>query len=146
MVSVPTLTRNYYLAYNKVYKSNISHLCYKFRNKKWTPHFREKLRKVTGGFLVTRLLLLFHSEYSVLAAAIPSCECLSNFSCLIQVICLFLQRQDQGRAKLFLQYFILFILNENEKIFFTAAQLVMSALSNQLKKKPKNKKPPTLQV
>jgi len=118
----------------------------KFRNKKWTPHFREKLRKVTGGFLVTRLLLLFHSEYSVLAAAIPSCECLSNFSCLIQVICLFLQRQDQGRAKLFLQYFILFILNENEKIFFTAAQLVMSALSNQLKKKPKNKKPPTLQV
>lgn len=37
---------------------------------------------------------------------------------------------------LFLQYFILFILNENEKVFFTAAQPVMSAPSNQLKKTP----------
>lgn len=37
---------------------------------------------------------------------------------------------------LFLQYFILFILNENEKVFFTAAQPVMSAPSNQLKKNP----------
>lgn len=38
---------------------------------------------------------------------------------------------------LFLLYFILLILNENEKVFFTAAQPVMSDPSNQ-RKKPTN--------
>lgn len=37
---------------------------------------------------------------------------------------------------LFLRYFTLLILNENEKVFFTAAQPVMSDPSNQLKKTP----------
>lgn len=35
---------------------------------------------------------------------------------------------------LFLRYFILLILSENEKVFFTAAQPVMLDPSNQLKK------------